>query len=344
MFRICIIIFIVFFLFMLLFKNRKLLLPTIFSLFILLLILNPRDSINSCINGAKLFFFSVFPSIFPFIVFCNMLIAYNGIYFYSKFLGKILCKPLKLSKNSSIVLLISALCGYPLGAKYSCDLLEKKAISYNECERLLNIASNPSPLFITGTIGVVLLNSNISGIIILLSTYISCIVMGIILPSNNNNFIENNINTYKIYNIKSFGKILKESINEAIITCGSIMGFIIIFSVITDIIKSSIVLNTAVRFISSIIKVPQDIIFSTIVGSIEMTNGCKFVSSTSSSLILKITLISFLTCFSGFSIIAQVYSFTSKFNFPLKKYVGRKLIQALLCAVISFIISCFLIL
>lgn len=344
-----IIIFIIFFVFIfflliLLFKNKGLLVPIICTIFIILFIFSPKTSIRACINGAKLFFFSVFPSVFPFIVFSNMLIAYNGVYFYSKAVGPILCKPLKLPKESSLVLIISILCGYPLGAKYCCDLYEKKLLSRNDCERLLNIASSPSPLFITGTIGAVLLNNHKAGMILLFSVYASCFIMGIIIPSKGNILSYNNTNTYSKNNIESFGKILKESIEESLSTCTSIMGFIIIFSVLTEIVKSSIIVNTALGSLSSFINIPKNLLFTILIGTIEMTNGCKLVSLSNSSIIIKIALTSFFVCFSGFSIISQVYSFTSKFKFSLKVYVKRKFIQGIICSILSLVISYFVIL
>lgn len=337
---------IIFFLFILLFKNKSLLVPTICTIFIILFIFNPKTSIGACINGSKLFFFSVFPSIFPFIVFSNMLIAYNGVYFYSKILGPILCKPLKVSKESSLVLIISILCGYPLGAKYCCDLYEKKILSRNDCERLLNIASNPSPLFITGTIGAVLLNNHKAGMILLFSAYASCFIMGIIIPTKGNalSYNNNHTNTYSKNNVESFGKILKESIEESLATCSSIMGFIIIFSVLTEIVKSSIIVNTALSSISSFINIPKNLLFAILIGTIEMTNGCKLVSFSNSSIIIKLVITSFFVCFSGFSIISQVYSFTSKFKFSLKVYIKRKFIQGIICSILSLVISYFVIL
>ena len=73
----------------------------IFSLFLTLtviyFIVNPKLSMEASLAGAKLFFYSVLPTMFPFMVICNMIINLDGIKLYSKILGPILCKPLGLS-------------------------------------------------------------------------------------------------------------------------------------------------------------------------------------------------------------------------------------------------------
>ena len=177
-------IFIIFLLFKL-FKtlNINILITIICSLIILQIILAPNICIHYTISGAKLFFNAVFPSLFPFLVVINIIISYDGIHIYSKLLGNIICKPLKLPKECNFALLISVLCGYPLGARYTCDLYEKNIIDLNTCERLLNIASNSSPLFIIGSVGASMMLSAKIGYILLLSNILSCIFMGFIIPS-----------------------------------------------------------------------------------------------------------------------------------------------------------------
>ena len=126
---------------------------------IVLFVANIETSINAAMEGCKLCFRAVIPTVFSFSLICNLLISYNGIDLYSKILGPLLCKPLKLSKACSFPLVASMLSGYPLGAKYSSDLYELGHINKSEYERLLNIASNAGPIFIIGSVGSALLGS-----------------------------------------------------------------------------------------------------------------------------------------------------------------------------------------
>jgi sporulation integral membrane protein YlbJ len=252
------------------------------SLIILQIILAPNICIHYTISGAKLFFNAVFPSLFPFLVVINIIIGYDGIHIYSKLLGNIICKPLKLPKECSLALLVSVLCGYPLGARYTCDLYEKKIIDLNTCERLLNIASNSSPLFIIGAVGTSMMLSTKIGYILLLSNVLSCMFMGFIIPSKNSSFkIKNkgsNFSETKASN-RNIGIILKNSIEDALKNSLNIGGFIVIFSVLTGIIKDNVIFHIVLNKLSLIIGSSGNFVEGLLLGMLEMTNGCYLISS-----------------------------------------------------------------
>ena len=74
---------------------------TIFiTLFIILFIINLNTCMQSTFTGLNLVIKAILPTIFPFSVICNLLISYDGVSLYSKILGPLFCKPLKLSKSS----------------------------------------------------------------------------------------------------------------------------------------------------------------------------------------------------------------------------------------------------
>ena len=326
-----------------LFKTLKinLSITLICSLIILQIILDPNICIQYTISGAKLFFNAIFPSLFPFLVIINIIISYDGIHIYSKLLGNIICKPLKLPKECNFALLISLLCGYPLGARYTCDLYEKNIIDLNTCERLLSIASNSSPLFIIGSVGASMMLSSKIGYILLLSNIISCIFMGFIIPSRNSFFRIKYRSRSSSINIKTnenIGMILKSSIEDAMKNSLSIGGFIVVFSVLTGMIKDNALFNIVLNKLSLIIGSSSNFIEGLLLGMLEMTNGCFLIASSNSNLYVKLPVLSFLIAFSGLSIISQVYSYTYKYDISIKKYIARKFIQAIISSILTIIL------
>lgn len=318
-------------------KNKNVFITIICSLIIVQIILAPKVCIDGAVTGALLFFYKVFPSLFSFLVVSNIILCYDGVYIYSKLLGNIICKPLRLPNSCSFVLIISVLCGYPLGAKYACDLYERNIIDLETCERLLNIASNSSPLFVLGSVGISMLNSSYIGYIMLLSNMLSCIAMGFLIPAKKictkNVSIQNH--TYANMNI---GNVLKNSVENSVKTCLSIGGFVTIFSVVNNIFKSNYMFNELISKVSHIFGISSKIVEAVTLGVIEMTNGCSLISASDAPLTWKIAIVSFIFTFSGLSIISQVYSFTYKFNISIKKYTIRKVFQGLVCSVISVLL------
>lgn len=309
------------------FKNKSLIITIIASIIIIEIAAAPKLCIDSAINGALLFFYKVFPSLFPFLVVSNLILAYDGVFIYSRLFGKLLCRPLGLPEECGFVIIVSMLCGYPLGAKYSCDLFERGIIKRSTFIRLLNIASNPSPIFIIGTVGISMLHCNTLGYLLVFSCYASCAFLGIVLPFKDYKKSRGNAN--HLYLPVNFGEALKNSVDNGLSTSISIGGFVIIFSVINS-------------YISNLI-LSQGIIKNMIIGIIEMTNGCSLISKTNCELITKLSLMSFILAFSGMSIIAQVYSFTAKYNVSMLKYIGLKLFQGIISGLITFFLCSFFI-
>ncbi|EPY2274320.1 sporulation integral membrane protein YlbJ [Clostridium sporogenes] len=326
-----IMLFLIFILLFKLFKNENIIITFLCSILIIYIIIAPRFCIEATLSGAKLFFYKVFPSLFPFLILTNIIINYGGVHIYSKLFGKILCAPLKLKKECSFPLIVSALCGYPLGAKYSCDLYENGDINFSTLERLINIASNAGPLFIIGSVGTSMLGNPYAGYVLLLSNYISCIIVGLILPSRDTKMYRDFKKNFKISN-KNIGESLKNSIDGAIKTCIGVAGFVILFSLLLNILKNNFLFKFLLNKLCILFNIDKNLIEGFLLGLVEMTNGCYLISTSSIDISKKLILISFLLAFSGFSIISQVYSFTYKQGINIKRYIKIKFIQGIIAS------------
>ena len=83
----------------------------------------------------------------------------------------------------------------------------------------------------------------------------------------------------------------------------------------------------------------KDIVKYFILGIIELTKGCQLISTLNISITWKAVLISFLSAFSGLSIISQVYSFTYKFpEFSIKTYIKRKAVQGAFSSLVTAVL------
>ncbi|MHC1683236.1 MAG: sporulation integral membrane protein YlbJ [Clostridiaceae bacterium] len=300
------------------------------TLIIFLIILDPKLCITSTISGLKLFVYNVFPSVFVFITIFNIIFNCGGVNIYSKFLGYILCKPFNLPRQCSIVLIISLMCGYPLGAKFAIHLYEDGGIDKETTEKLLYIASNSSPLFVIGSVGTIMLGNEYLGYLILIISNLSVVIVGFLTRGNgfkgSNNSVETSIISNKNYSSRNIGEILKKSIENAILSSMNIGGFIVFFSMIISLLNN---------YIFSII--PNKILKATLNGLIEVTLGCNEISKLSYDINLKFLLTLFIVSFSGLSIISQIYSIIYRHKFSIKKYINYKLIHALTSISLGFI-------
>lgn len=322
-------------------KQLDIKLNSVICVIITILIVLFAANINACItaalDGCKLWYKAILPTTFPFLIICNMLISYDGISLYSRFLGPIVCRPLSLSKNCSFPIAASVLCGYPLGAKYCADIYTMGYIEKDEYIRLLNIASNVGPLFLIGSVASALLNNIAFGYILLAGSYLSCILIGLVTKKKRTVNHTDSLKT-EPHSSPNFGVAVKNSIENSITTILNIGGFIVIFSVIISLIKNNEFITFLIQNIEHFFKIPSGALYSVLLGSIEITNGCSILSSLSISIPLKLSLISFLCSFSGLAIIAQVSSFVGNTGISLTRYIMFKFIQGIFAFIITYFI------
>ncbi|GKX66271.1 sporulation integral membrane protein YlbJ [Inconstantimicrobium mannanitabidum] len=318
--------------------SRNLLATILLSLVFLYFVVKPEVCIQYSLAGAKLFITAIFPTIFPFMVICNILIAYDGINIYSKIVGPILCKPLGLSQSSSFALVASIFCGYPIGAKYSSELYEKGYINKDEFQRLINIATNSGPIFTIGAVGLSMLGNKLWGFIILGCNFLSAFIIGLLTKKKNSCSVNSPKN---IEESKNIGLILKESIMDGINGVLMVGGYVIIFSILINIIKNNVITNYILLKLQNPIPAIHNI-YGVTIGMLDLTNGCNLISLFSMNIKYKLCILSFLCAFGSISVIAQVNAFLYKYNLNIKKYVILKLLQGAIASVLSLITYSFI--
>ncbi|MGL4874730.1 MAG: sporulation integral membrane protein YlbJ [Clostridium sp.] len=316
--------------------NNSILICFFITIFSILFFLNIQTSLDGIKKGFYLCFNSIIPSIFSFSVICNLLIAYDGISIYSKLLGPLICRPLRLNLNCSFILISSFLCGYPLGSKYATEAYESGSISKDEYFRVLSLASNASPIFIIGVLGSSMLGNIKLGYILLLSSFLSILFLSFFIKPSKTSLPKPSSIQKKAS--PKFGFALQFAIENGVKTTLNVCGYVVLFSLVLSILKNISFLTTFCFSIDQLFSLPKNLFYSIFLGTFEITNGCNLISSINFSIHLKLSIISFFICFGGFSIIFQTSSFFSK-TVPLKRYIFFKFFQGILGFISTFLIS-----
>lgn len=312
-------------------KNKNLLNKIIFILFCFLLsylLIFQKQNLYISKDVLMLWITTLIPSLFPFLVFTEILKNSNINYYFAKLFGFI-TKIFKLPKESAICIITGFLCGYPNGAKYVSFLYEKDKIDLNTSKKLLSFINLCNPIYVLTTIGTIIFGDIYSGLILYISHILSAIIIGIcyplhnIIPKNNEK-----VNKKTKNNTENFIKILQDSIINAFKTLIYIFGFMVIFSILSNILKN--ILN--VMNVNNTLKIFLCSLF-------EITSGINNLYKNIDNYVFKMILISFLISFSSFSVIFQVYS--ACINIPkisLKNIILSKILHGILSALITFII------
>ena len=101
-------------------------------LFLALLFIFPADCAAGAKNGLLLWFNTMIPSVFPFILITGLIRAGGGIRLFNRLFGPVISRLFGCTSGGSYAVIIGFLCGYPMGAKAISDSLNTKVISRNE--------------------------------------------------------------------------------------------------------------------------------------------------------------------------------------------------------------------
>lgn len=297
---------------------KKILSSLILIVIIYLLLFNSLEIIESIKFSFSICFNNLFPSLIPFMLLSNILIEYNFIDDLSLIFNKLM-KLFKINKNCSFAFIMSLLSGTPSNAKYLKDLYDNHLITIRDIISCLNFCHFTNPIFIIGTIGLTFLNNKKLGLIILISHYLSAIILGLFNKKEELIYIENRIKKEK----KNFINILNKSIVNTSNTLLLILGVITTCIITTTIIDKIFIINKNYKFIF---------------GFIEITQGLKYLSLSNFTIELKTILSCFLISFGGLCIHAQVFCILDQKKIRYIPYLISRIIHSILSCLICILL------
>lgn len=329
-------------------KLKRNILPIIFLCFTFCLLLFSKSNLPAVKSGLNLWATSVVPSLFPFFVSTELLMHTNIVTHLGNLLNKYMKPLFNIRGEGSFAFIMGIISGYPVGAKIATNFRKNNICSKEECERLLSFTNNSGPLFIIGTVGILMFKNTTIGILLFITHILACITVGIIFRfwkskniTTSNKTYNSSSNKNKTATFSNLGEVLAESITSSISTILLIGGFVVIFSSVISILKASGILN-----ISSIILTPifnllhidASFISPLLTGFLEITNGINSISNIAcKKLSINIILTAFLLGFGGISVLLQVFSITSKTDLSIKPYIYGKLLHGLIAAFYTYL-------
>lgn len=295
------------------------------SLFFLVNLIIYRNLVFDTVGfSLNIWITSLLPALFPFFIVSDILINYDVIKYFPKVIRNSIKYLFNVSDNGLVIILLSMLSGFPSNARNVKNMYLDKKITKEEGEHLLYFTHFSNPMFILGTIPLIL-NSNKISKYILISHYLANIILGICLRKYNR-VNDSNTSNYK-EDKHNFGLVLTTSIRKSLDSVLSILGTLTIFLIISTLLINFFNLdNTSSLLIKSIL---------------ELTSGLKELGSY--NLLDKYLLIisSCILSFGGLSVHMQVINELVDTDISYKNYFIGRILQVVLSLGISYLISLF---
>ncbi len=295
--------------------------------FIILIIVNSKQSIEAVKNALIICYQTIIPSLFPFFVLSGLLINTGFIKIFGTLLSPVIRPIFRVSGSGAIVFIIGVISGYPMGAKMVTELCEKGIISKTEGKRLLPFCNNSGPLFVIAAVGTGMLNNVKAGIFLYCIHIISALLVGFLFRYyGKKEDILLNLDLKSNKNQASIGKVFSECVSNSVNSILVICGFIALFSSFSQSIKPIIDVYINNKYINMLLN-----------GLLEVTMGVNKVSQSGISLAQEIILISFLVGFGGLCVHLQVIGIISGSGLGIKTYFIGKFMHASFSAVLAWI-------
>lgn len=315
---------------------------TIVIIFIMLIIVkSPKRYSEGTISGLKLFFNSVLPGLFPFMLLTKLLTELGIAFKVSSKLGKISNKVFGTPGVSFFAFFMSIISGYPIGAKIISDLYEKHLISSSDAKKMSVFCTTSGPIFIIGAVGTIMLNSYKAGIVLYLSHIFSSIFLGFFY----NLLTRKKTSTQTITTNRTFltnqkqDNLLTYCLTQTINNLFVVGAYITTFFLITELLENIGVISSltfCINKILAILHLPNTYTKGVLFGLLEITRGAKELSLISSN--ASLVLISGLLSFSGLSIIFQSMAFLKTTQIKMHEFVFFKFMHMLLSMIFCYII------
>lgn len=347
-------------------------------LFILCLILYSDVSVKAALKGINLWLTIVFPSLFPFFVASEILNSTGFVKFSGTFLEPAMRPLFNVPGCGAFALAMGVSSGYPVGAKITTELHTKGLLSKTEAERLLAFTNNSGPLFIIGAVATGMYKMPEIGIFLWVCHILAGLTTGMLFRFYKDdkkngrlmkscritedlsfNIREKNKSLEKFYHKKSdrnfkaqlqalknptsasIGTIFGDAVRNSIMLILAIGGFVILFSVIINLLLETGIINwfaDAISGFTVLFGLDKEAVKACLCGFFEITTGTNLTSGLKNiGFHLQLAITSLIIGWAGLSVHSQVLSITSSTGISIKPYLFGKFLQGLFASIYTWI-------
>ena len=291
----------------------------------LAMLFSPKAVFEGAESGLLLWFQVVFPTLFPFMLVSGLMLSGGGLVVISRIFGRLFSTLFATSPNGSFAVIAGFLCGYPMGAKVSADLVRSGRISRDEGAYLLSFCNNTSPIFIMNFIVWKTFDRE--------ELMIPTLLILIGVPA----FLSLFFRRFYLKGRKKFSDLSDKKKNNV-----KLLNFEMLDSCLADSFESIVKVGLYIIFFSILIALPGKLsaghpLLAGILPALEMTNGILMIHKAAPDLTVSYPLILGLTSFGGFCSAAQTKCMLKAASLPIMPYIIQKLTAAAAASLLGIV-------
>ena len=286
------------------------------------LLLFPAAAVQGAKNGLGYSLGILVPSLYPFLV-LSIFVVKSGI---SERMGHVLERPTRalfhLPGRAAATVLMSAVGGYPTGARSTEALYEEGAVTQEQAERMMRFCVNAGPSFVITAVGVGFLHSAQAGIILLISQLIAFFLTGLISGRQSQGERQRPEKQKKQAASRPMAQAFVESASDAAYSMLMMCSMVILFAALMNLLKLAVRNPNLSAILSSLL---------------EVTGGCADLARRG----VPLWVVSAAIGWGGVCVHFQIYACLGKLSVKKSRFVFWRAIQGAVSGLVCFGICLF---
>ncbi|MBF8377454.1 sporulation integral membrane protein YlbJ [Alicyclobacillus mali] len=331
--------------------------------FTLALVIYPKVGYEAGMQGLKVCWEIIIPSLLPFFIVSELLLGLGVVRGFGVLLEPLMQPLFSVPGVGAFALSMGLAAGYPMDAVITARFRQTKQCTRIEGERLLAFTNTADPLFMFGAVAVGMFKSPALGALFAVAHYISSFLVGVTFklwgrrdPDHLREVKDREevrpkgnlfARAYREMLVareedgRAFGKLLGNAVSESVQTILMISGFIVFFAVVIEILEVSgimAVIGWPLMEIYRLFGIHTGLVQPTLAGVLELDIGSAQTAAVPAPLIQKLALVSGIIAWSGLSVHAQVASVLTQTDIRMRPYFLARFLHAALAALLTVLL------
>ncbi len=344
-------------------KIKILLGALLVCLLTLSLVIYPKEGVEAAIQGLKVFWDIVLPSLLPFFVLSEVMLGMGVVHFLGVILEPLMRPLFNVPGVGAFALSMGLAAGYPMDAVITGKFRRNGLCTRVEGERLLSFTNTADPLFIFGAVAVGMFGYPDLGIILALAHYIASFTVGIVFKfykkeksseeGKTDGRVSGSCKTGILRRAmgelfkarredgRPFGRLLGDAVKESMATLLMIGGFIMLFSVLVKMLTVFGffgILAPVFRGILRIFNMDPHLVQAMFYGILEIDLGSMAAGRAAAPLVDKAMIASWIIAWSGLCVHGQVASVIHDTDIRMGPYMAARFLHGLFAAIFTWML------
>lgn len=336
------------------------------AMILFLMVIFPEVTIHSALRGVSIWWEVLFPALFPFFVFSDLIIGFGVVHFFGKILDPLMRPLFRLPGVGGFVVTLGYISGYPVGAKLTAQLWDQGLLTRREGERLVAFTTSSDPIFLIGAVSIGFFHNTQLALILAISHYCGSFIIGILMRFHDRKAerIEekhkldhptiSSISNYKqtklhaalmamhqarLLDGRAFSVILKQAIQSAITLIIVVGGMVVFFSVTLALLTEAHILHLLINTLQLLFQslgISANVADALVPGLFEVTLGAQHSSLLQLPLQHQAALAVAILSWGGLSVHAQVASLLSQTPIRYSPFLLARFTHAIISVFIMY--------